>query len=224
MAATENFEQDGFAIVAEVLGQADCKALATRFESWADKKAGTRTLLNEPWCQTLAVALKTNASIAALLPPNPVAIQCTYFEKSSDKNWLVAFHQDLSIPVQKQISHPAYSGWSEKEGVVYTQPPAEVLAQMVAVRVHLDHCGPLNGPLRVIAGSHKGGRLMEHAIDSARHCGEIVCCVSQGGALVLRPLLLHASSKASAPAFRRALHFLFAPAMPPQGLQWHHAV
>ena len=44
-----------------------------------------------------------------------------------------------------------------------------------------------------------------------------------GAALVLRPLLLHASSKASGESRRRVLHFLFAPADPPNGLRWQHA-
>jgi hypothetical protein len=224
MAEPQNFEQNGFAIVPNILGQSDCKALAAYFESTADQRAGTRNLLNEQWCQTLAASLKRHAAIAALLPPNPMAIQCTYFEKSSDKNWLVAFHQDLSIPVQEKISHLMYSGWSEKEGVIYTQPPVEVLDQMVAVRVHLDECGPRNGPLRVISGSHTYGRIMDNEIDSKKQLGEIVCCVSQGGVLVMRPLLLHASSKASTSSFRRVLHFLFAPATPPEGLRWHHAI
>jgi len=58
-----------------------------------------------------------------------VAVQCTLFDKSADKNWLVALHQDLSIPVHQRILHPECSGWSEKEGVVYAQPPVRVPAE-----------------------------------------------------------------------------------------------
>src|SRR4051812_114307 len=51
-----------------------------------------------------------------VLPRGAVAVQCTLFDKSADKNWLVALHQDLSIPVPERVTHPDCSGWSEKEG------------------------------------------------------------------------------------------------------------
>ena len=83
-----------------------------------------------------------------LLPQEAVAVQCTLFDKSTDKNWLVALHQDLSIPVRERILNPECAGWSVKEGVVYVQPPVAVLESLLAVRVHLDDCGPESGPLR----------------------------------------------------------------------------
>ena len=39
----------------------------------------------------------------------------------------------------------------------------------------------------------------------------------------MRPLLLHASSKILADNPRRVLHFVFAPAIPPEGLRWPSA-
>jgi hypothetical protein len=42
--------------------------------------------------------------------------------------------------------------------------------------------------------------------------------------LVLKPLLLHASSKASMPSQRRVLHFVFGPPVLPFGLEWPQAV
>jgi len=37
----------------------------------------------------------------------------------------------------------------------------------------------------------------------------------------MRPLLLHASSKAHTPRHRRVLHFVFGPPALPLGLHWH---
>ena len=46
----------------------------------------------------------------------------------------------------------------------------------------------------------------------------------QGGdALVLRPLLLHASSKGNGHSRRRVLHFVFGPRELPCGLRWPEA-
>ena len=104
-------------------------------------------------------------------------------------------------------------------------PPDSQNTGVVAVRVHLDDCGPLNGPLRVVPGSHRFGRLADDEVQPVRaRLGEVTCIVPQGGALVMRPLLLHASSKVTTPGFRRVLHFLFGPPSLPFGLIWHHSV
>ena len=219
------FEKEGYTIVFPLLEESECDALAVQVADTSSIKAGTRTLLTESWCQVLAQSLRQHPVIATLLPPSAVSVQCTLFYKSSEKNWLVKFHQDLSIPVAEKTDQLEYSGWSEKEGVVYVQPPVTVLEQVVAVRVHLDECGELNGPLRVVPGSHRQGRIAERDIKTERNrLGEVVCSVAKGGALVMRPLLLHASSKATHPANRRVLHYLFGPPVLPSGLKWHNAV
>jgi ectoine hydroxylase-related dioxygenase (phytanoyl-CoA dioxygenase family) len=132
-------------------------------------------------------------------------------------------HQDLSIPVRERREGPRLAGWSEKEGVLYVQPPVEVLEQLVAVRIHIDDCGPDHGPLRVVPGSHRLGRLGERDIPAVRQeRRERDCVVGPGGALIMRPLLVHASSKAVAPNRRRVLHFLFGPEELPLGLEWSY--
>lgn len=72
------------------------------------------------------------------------------FDKASDANWNLAWHQDVTIAVQRQMDVPGFGPWSVKDGIVHVQPPEEVLNAMVAIRVHLDPCGADNGPLRVI--------------------------------------------------------------------------
>jgi ectoine hydroxylase-related dioxygenase (phytanoyl-CoA dioxygenase family) len=109
--------------------------------------------------------------------------------------------------------------------MTFVQPPVSVLADLLAVRVHLDDCRANNGPLRVIPGSHRHGRLT--SADARTHrsaAGEIACTARRGTALLMRPLLLHASSKATMDVPRRVLHFVFGPPVLPHGLQWHHAV
>jgi ectoine hydroxylase-related dioxygenase (phytanoyl-CoA dioxygenase family) len=124
----------------------------------------------------------------------------------------VALHQDLSIPVERRIESAECSGWSEKEGCLYVQPPAEVLEEMVAVRVHVDACPAESGALRVVPGSHMFGRLDSVAAKKLKEeRGEVVVPVPRGGALVMKPLLLHASSKATGTMPRRVLHFVFGP-------------
>jgi hypothetical protein len=52
----------------------------------------------------------------------------------------------------------------------------------------------------------------------------VVVPVSRGGALVMKPLLLHASSKATRTMPRRVLHFVFGPPELPLGLEWQDVV
>jgi ectoine hydroxylase-related dioxygenase (phytanoyl-CoA dioxygenase family) len=91
----------------------------------------------------------------------------------------------------------------------------------LAVRVHLDDCDDRNGALRVVPGSHQLGRLTSSdAVRERDARGEICVAVPKGGAMLMRPLLLHASSKASIDGTRRVLHFVFGPRKLPHGLRW----
>jgi hypothetical protein len=103
--------------------------------------AGTRCLLSQSWCGSLAQRLRKHSFLSRLVPAEFVAVQCAYFEKSASCNGLVPFHQDLSIPVAERVCDPALRGWSEKEGALFVQAPVGILEQLVALRVHLDFCG-----------------------------------------------------------------------------------
>lgn len=222
---THRFDADGFAVTSALLSHAACTAIETSLMQIQDKGVGLRYLLDFPWCKELAQSLRRHPAIGELLAPNSVAVQCTYFEKSKEQNWLVPVHQDLSIPVQEKIECPSLAGWSEKEGVIYVQPPDDILHQLVALRLHLDDCGADDGPLKVVPGSHRTGRLdSEAALRERDRHGEHICTVGRGGALIMKPLLLHASSKSIGNSRRRVLHFVFGPPSLPYGLRWRYAV
>ena len=214
------FFDDGYAIVERVLDHAQCEVLGNRVGDAARGTAGSRNVLDAPWCRELAAAVRAHCEIRPLLPARAVAVQCTLFDKSPARNWLVAAHQDLSIPVGERIASSAYTDWSRKEGVLYVQPPLAILEGLTAVRLHLDPPTSENGPLRVVPGSHRLGRLDAAQIARSR-AGEVACPCPRGGALVMRPLLVHASSKVTGPVSRRVLHFVFGPAALPDGLAWH---
>jgi len=152
MGAVSVLEEAGFVQILGALADGQCAELLTAINGGSTGRAGARNLLDVPSCQKLAATLKAHAQVGPLLPRGAVAVQCTLFYKSPEKNWLVALHQDLSIPVRERVPHPECTGWSEKEGVLYVQPPVAVLELLVAVRAHLDDCGSASGPLRVVPG------------------------------------------------------------------------
>jgi len=218
-------EDMGFAEIAGALTEGQRADAVLGVDATDGCRVGSRNLLDLHWCQDLAVTFKAHAEVGPFLPPRAVAVQYTLFDKSADQNWLVALHQDLSIPVRERILHPECAGWCVKEGVVYVQPPVAVLESLVAVRAHLDDCGPESGPLRVVPRSHRHGRLSADATRVLRReHGEIECIARRGGVIVMRPLLLHSSSKARSRARRRVLHFLFGPPELTCGLRWYRAV
>ena len=219
------FQRDGFFVVPAVLGESQCDAIAASIGSFASDSPGTRSLLAQDWCRALVMALRAHPTVGALIPVDHVAVQCTYFEKSVDNNWLVPVHQDLGIAVRARVEHPALRGWSEKEGVLFVQPPPELLETLVAVRVHLDPCLKTDGPLQFVPATHTRGRIDAAEASRLKQAGPVVACpVERGGTLVMRPLALHTSSKATGTSRRRVLHFVFGPPVLPYGLQWQHAV
>jgi len=220
--AREGLAADGYAVVRGVLAPARCDALCDLAAGAADGGApGTRSLLAHAWCRALADEVRAHPAVGAAIPADHVAVQCTYFEKSADNNWLVPVHQDLAIPVAQEVEHAALRGWSRKEGGLFVQPPTAVLDRVVAVRVHLDPCAPADGPLSFVPGTHRDGRIAAAAAASLKRAGPVATPVlARGDVLLMRPLVLHASSKATGGGRRRVLHFVFAPPALPFGLRW----
>jgi hypothetical protein len=90
-----------------------------------------------------------------------------------------------------------------------------------SLRLHPDDCGDSNRPLRVIPGSDRSGRLSPSEIVAirARH-SEHACVAIRGDVIVLKPLVLHASSPATRPGHRRILHIEYTSEPLSGGLEW----
>jgi ectoine hydroxylase-related dioxygenase (phytanoyl-CoA dioxygenase family) len=199
----DKLQTDGFALVERVLAAAQIEPLrhlagqGTSL-SRSGSAYGGRNLLSLPEVRILA----TNRTIRDVIEPivgrSAIPVRALFFDKTPDANWPVLWHQDLTIAV--------------KAGIPHVEPPPGLLAAMLTIRLHLDDCHADNGPLRVIPGSHNLGRLSRERIQTIRQQRpEVTCIAPEGSALLMRPLLLHASSPAKTPAHRRVLHIEFAP-------------
>jgi ectoine hydroxylase-related dioxygenase (phytanoyl-CoA dioxygenase family) len=134
---------------------------------------------------------------------------------------MVAWHQDVTIAVRERREAAGFRPWSVKDGAPHVTAPAECLEQMLTVRLHLDDADEENGALRVLAGSHRFGRLSEERIDElTSELPQVVCCARAGDALLIRPLLLHASGRSANARRRRVLHIEYAGFELPGGLAW----
>ena len=144
---------------------------------------------------------KLQGRASEYLSGNPNIVRVILFDKTPENNWLVAWHQDKTIALSGKADIEGWGPWSMKDGTHHVQPPLEVLNNMVTFRIHLDDATPDNGCLRVIRGSHKLGILSVAEISDHVAASEPVECeVKAGTAFVMRPHLLHASSKAINPS------------------------
>lgn len=221
-------EREGFALVPEAVPDTRVEALLAGLstlhpEPESRRRGGRRQLFEAlPEVRELARSGAMRAAAEAVLGPDYFAVRALLFDKTPEANWKVIWHQDLTLAVRERRDVEGFGPWSEKAGIPHVQPPTGLLERMVAVRLHLDDCGAENGPVRVLPGSHREGRLGPEAISAWRErTAPVECLVARRGLLVMRPLLLHASSPAATPAHRRVLHLEYAAEALPGGLEWY---
>jgi hypothetical protein len=227
------FARDGYLVSEGVLSDDDVeqlRAAVARIPHGAEVRRrrgvyGVRNLLEIcPAARELARQTRIRQFVTPVLGENAFAVRAIYFDKVPGSNWSLFWHQDNVISVVARVEVAGYVGWSNKAGVWQVQPPAQVLANMVAVRVHLDDCGPENGPLRVLPDSHRFGWLDEQLDDWKMRMPEAICTVRRGGVVAMCPLLLHASAKSVAVGHRRVIHIEYASDDLPEGLEWNNRV
>jgi ectoine hydroxylase-related dioxygenase (phytanoyl-CoA dioxygenase family) len=225
--ALSELERDGYAILPDVLSGEEVQPLVAAIEAHvaavgAEGQAGLRTLAMQlPEVRAMRAHPKLIALASKILGSPAFVVRTLLFDKTPGANWKVPWHQDLTIAVHERRDLDGFAPWSVKDGVPHVQPPSEFLARMITLRIHLDDCLAENGALRVLPGTHRSGRLSPAEITQAREqSSEAICEVSQGGLLIMRPLLLHASSPAVSPRHRRVLHLEFAAEHLPEGLAW----
>lgn len=223
------FEDDGYKLIPGVLDLPLVERLRAALGSAGDGNAtgrsqrgesvyARRNILSLPEVQAVA----TDPRVLALTGCATIATRALFFDKVPGANWHVGWHQDRAIAVAERHELPGWAPWTVKAGVVHVLPPAAILEKMITVRLHLDDCDENNGPLRVLPGSHRHGILSAEQFAVLREqVPEVACLLPSGGALVMSPLLLHASSPAQSPLHRRVLHIEFAPEnLLPEGLAW----
>lgn len=225
---SEHIERDGFALVPQLLNDESCVHLIEALEPPASTcgDSSRRVFARRDALQVLAVREICQSGplhdlMRALLGENARPVRGILFDKTPEANWKVPWHQDLTIAVQEKYEMENFTAWSIKDGVPHVQPPLQVLADMLTIRLHLDDCFD-NGPLRVLPGTHRAGRLDSAHIGQRRETIQpIVCRAARGGALLMKPLLLHASSSGDNPRHRRVLHLEWARADLPTPLCWY---
>ena len=214
-------QRNGFAVVPACL---DGRTLELFCKEFDDSRYSERNILSITSVRELATSKPVREVIASVLGPHCFAVRGIFFNKTPSSNWKVVWHQDLTIAVRERRELNGFGPWTKKAKVWHVQPPADVMSGMLSIRLHLDESGLDNGPLRVISSSHLQGRLCAEEIARLQKGNCITCAVPKGGALLMRPLLLHASSACVVPQPRRVIHLEFAATELPHALEWHDRI
>ena len=223
MRSVEDLETDGYAIADFVLADHQCAHIASSLPAVVGAaRGGVRNLIGHPTLVALLSHQRLGKYLWSVTGRDLVAVKATLFDKTGEANWRMRWHQDRMIAVKERLDVAGFGPWSTKSGALHVEAPREVLAQMLAIRIHLDACGPDNGPLRVIPGSHLLGKLSEpDLVREVARAAAAELLVPQGALLLMRPLLIHCSPAALSPVHRRVLHIEFAPIEAISPLKWH---
>ncbi|HET9711933.1 MAG TPA: phytanoyl-CoA dioxygenase family protein [Pyrinomonadaceae bacterium] len=227
----DDIAREGFAVIEGFLDSETvdslirelAKAKVDEFGSQrAGRAFGLRNLLNAvPATRELANSAALRSLVKPILGNTARVVRSIYFDKHTNANWKVAWHQDLTIAVREKLEIEGFNAWSIKAGIPHVQPPLSILNNLLTLRVHLDHADDTNGALRVLPGTHRHGRLDANQIQFWKENQRVVTCsVPRGGVMVMRPLLLHSSLPALEPEHRRVLHFEYSSVELPAELEW----
>lgn len=225
----KNILNDGFAIIndvysdAEVRGILDVIASADKsnpaFRKTEDLFAIRQFLKELPQVVPLIFNGNLKILIHTLFDKSYFVVKSIYFDKPETSNWFVAWHQDLTIVVDKKAEISGYSPWTIKQNQFGVQPPLDILQNNFTIRIHLDDTDRDNGALKVIPGSHKKGIYRPETINWQAE-REVTCNVKAGGLMFMRPLLLHASNRTTNNKKRRVIHIEFSKAELAKELDW----
>jgi ectoine hydroxylase-related dioxygenase (phytanoyl-CoA dioxygenase family) len=204
-------EQQGFAVLPNIFSRAEVRMLLLELAKLPHGRAGTRHLMSAPVVSAAANDSRMLNLAQEVLETRAIPFRATLFDKSSNANWKVMWHQDTALPLTAKTERAGWGPWSVKEGIVYAHAPTKALEKVTALRLNLDASTKSNGPLRVIPESHKLGLMSDEEVESFSAGKSGVDCIGDAGSVVvMRPMILHSSSKAISEEPRRVLHIEYA--------------
>ncbi|MDR6560155.1 MULTISPECIES: phytanoyl-CoA dioxygenase family protein [unclassified Arcicella] len=220
---------DGFAILDNVFSDEEINNLLSHIEQVGTIKDtfrktkdlfAIRQFFKEvPDSVKIIFSAKLRQIITEIFDTDYFVVKSIYFDKPEDSNWFVAYHQDLTISVDKKVEIEGFDLWTNKQNQFAVHPPIDILEDNFTIRIHLDDTDEANGALKIVPTSHLKGIYKPETIDWAVET-ETICSVKKGGIMFMKPLLLHASNRTTNNKKRRVLHIEFSRKSLPQNLNW----
>ncbi len=225
----DEIDKNGFAIIPNVFSENDINTIASyidevdisseTFRKSANLFAIRQFLKEVPKAKRELFNDNLKSIVHSIFGEDYFVVKSIYFDKPEESNWFVSYHQDLTISVNTKSDIEGYSSWTVKQGQFAVQPPINILENIYTIRIHLDDTTEENGALKVVPQSHNKGTYRPETIDWNTET-EAVCNVDKGGIMIMKPLLLHSSSRTTNNKRRRVLHIELADKELPQEIQW----
>ena len=211
------FSHDEVEKILQLISEADTSKKT--FRKSADLFAIRQFLKEVPGIIELILNDKFKLLIHSLFGSDHFIVKSIYFDKPEHANWFVSYHQDLTISVDRRVELDGYNKWTVKQNQFAVQPPLDILKNIYTVRIHLDDTDENNGALKVVSGSHLKGIYRPEDIDWSNET-EHICNVPKGGIMIMRPLLLHSSTRSINNTKRRVIHIEFCNQELQEELKW----
>lgn len=216
----------GFEIIENVYSKNEVHEILELVNSKGiENKFGVREFLFDH--PEIAKKVFTNKLIKIIRDISPncrKSIKSIYFDKPPNANWIVSWHQDLTINLANKKNTLNFKNWRISRERVTVQPNTELLENIFTIRIHLDDCTRHNGALKVIENSHQRGVIQIKEWMKNKEGVEKICEVKKGGILVMKPLILHSSKRTENHKNRRVIHIEFTDQELPIGLDWKEKV
>jgi len=222
-------DDNGFTVIENIYNDAEIAGIVSAIENTdtsgetfrksADLFAIRQFLKEVPTVLPLVLNDTLKEIITSIFGEDYFIVKSIYFDKPGASNWFVAYHQDLTISVDRKVPVENFGPWTVKQNQFAVQPPLQVLQNIFTIRIHLDATDENNGALRVVPQSHRKGIYRPETINWDVET-EASCNVGRGGIMIMKPLLLHSSGRTTNNNRRRVLHIEFSNAVLPQPLQW----
>ena len=192
--------------------------IVARYES---DRAGKRITNSGPLSDWLHRSPAVRAALASVGQTSAKPVRAILFDKSPATNWALGWHQDRTISVSRIVEVPGFGPFTTKSGLVHVEPPFEFIERMVTLRFHLDAVDDANGPLLVIEGSHRLGKIATGEVDTVAGQGTTMACHADAGdAWAYATPILHSSKRSSSDGRRRVLQVDYSSDELPGGLEW----
>lgn len=222
----DQYFTDGFAVIDDVFSEDEVETILTEiqlintdhttFRKSNDLFAIRQFLKEVPAVIPFIFSVRMNELIARVFGEDYFVVKSIYFDKPEQSNWFVAYHQDLTISVDRKLDIEEFGPWTVKQDQFAVQPPVSILEKNFTIRIHLDNTDSANGALKVIPGSHLKGIVRSESVRE----GEVFCNLKRGAVMLMSPLLLHASNRTTNSKRRRVIHIEFSNQSLPDGLNW----
>lgn len=224
-----SIQENGFTVINNVFSEEEIKKIGEIIQNIDTSKEtfrksedlfAIRQFLKEiPQVRELVFNENIKNIITEIFGEKYFVVKSIYFDKPERSNWYVAYHQDLTISVDKKTDLPGFGPWTTKQNQFAVQPPIDILENIFTIRIHLDDTDEYNGALKVIPKSHAKGIYRPETIDWSVET-ETICRVHKGGIMLMKPLLLHGSNRTTNGKKRRVIHIEFSDRQLPKELKW----